>query len=95
MCGPIIIDLEAVRTLATDLASVADEFDSADADSAVIAAAVGHPGLSSTVTDTARGWNDKRGEISEGIRTLSDAATQVADGWADFDQQGADALTCE
>lgn len=86
------VEVDAVATLGADLKSVAAEFESANTNSDSIAAAVGHQGLAEVVRDFAHGWDDKRGKMVKAMNALGDAATQVAQTWKDFDQQGADTL---
>lgn len=86
------VEVEAIAKLGEDLKSVAAEFESANADSNSIAAAVGHEGLSDVVVSFAHGWDDKREKMVKAMKALGEAATQVAQTWKDFDQQGADTL---
>lgn len=88
----LIVEVDAIRTLGTDLKAVATEFEGANANSDGIAAAVGHGGLAETVRDFAHKWDDTRAEMVEGLKALGDAATTVADNWVDLDKQGADVL---
>ena len=89
------IDVDAISRLGNDLASVSDEFGNANANSDVIADAVGHDGLAETVRGFAHKWDDTRAKMVDSLSALADAAKAVADGWRDLDQQGADALTGE
>ncbi|MFT4108298.1 hypothetical protein [Propionicimonas sp.] len=89
----LIVEVDAIRTMGNDLKSVAAEFDGANANSDVIADAVGHPGLAEEVRDFAHGWDDTRAKMVEAMKALGDAAITVADNWVDLDRQGADALT--
>ncbi len=89
----LIIDVEAIKNLGTDLKTVATEFENANANSDGIAAAVGHAKLSETVHDFAHKWDDTRAEMVDALKNLGEAATTVAANWVDLDQQGADVLT--
>lgn len=89
----LVIDVEAIQSLGSNLSTIAGEFENANTNSDSIAAAVGHPGLSETVRSFAHGWDDKRGKMVEGIRGLADASQAVAEGWTELDSEGAKALT--
>lgn len=86
------IDVDALLTLGTELGTVHNEFTNADTNSDVIANAVGHSGLASTVRDFSRSWDDRREKMLEAIAALSDAATAVAEGWIGLDEEGAAAI---
>ncbi|MCG2806509.1 hypothetical protein [Propionicimonas sp.] len=86
------VEVDAIAKLGEDLKSVAAEFESANADSDSIAEAVGHAELAEVVRSFAHGWDDKREKMVKAMKALGEAATQVAQTWTDFDQQGADTL---
>jgi len=88
----MVIDVDAIQGLGDNLGTVATEFDNANSNSDQIAAAVGHPGLSSAVHDFAHNWDDKRQKMAKAISSLSQASLGLADAWRQVDQQGADAL---
>jgi hypothetical protein len=86
------VEVDAIAQLGSDLKAVAAEFEGANTNSDSIAGAVGHHELAEAVRDFAHGWDDKREKMAKAISALGDAATQVAQTWKDFDQQGADTL---
>jgi uncharacterized protein YukE len=81
------MDLDAVRELGTSLTTVANEFENANANSNRIADAVGHDGLAGIVRDFAHKWDDTREKMTENLRKLADASTQVAQAFTDIDSQ--------
>jgi uncharacterized protein YukE len=87
------IDPQAIRDLGTELSSVASEFKGANSHSDRVASAVGHSKLSDAVKDFAHEWDDTRAGMVDDITTLSKAATAIADGFEQTDQQLAKALT--
>jgi hypothetical protein len=87
------IDVDAIDALGTDLASVAAQFDDANADSDRIADNIGQAELAEVVRDFAHQWDDTRQKLVDTTQSLSQAATQLAQAWRDIDQQGVDALT--
>jgi len=89
------IDVDAIETLGDDLTSIQYEFENANANSDVIAEAVGHSDLKQTVHNFAHKWDDRRKKMAETISGLAQASTAVAQAWRDLDQQGSDALTKE
>lgn len=89
----IIVDVAAIARIGTDAGAIASEFENANTNSDVIAASVGHSGLSSTVSRFARDWDDKRKKFTNALSSLSSAATAVSDNWQQFDADGAAALT--
>lgn len=91
--GSIIVDVDAVAEVGSSAGTIAAEFENANANSDYIAESVGHSGLSSTVSDFAHDWDDKRQKFTDALKALSDGATAVADSWVQFDQDGAEALT--
>ncbi|MDR0782217.1 MAG: hypothetical protein LBE83_00430 [Propionibacteriaceae bacterium] len=87
------VDVDAIGTLASDLESVATDFESAKTDSTKIAGAVGHSKLSDTVKDFASKWEITRGKMTEAMRGLADTATMVQETWIQIDEDGAKSLT--
>jgi hypothetical protein len=81
------VDLDAVRELGASLTTVANEFENANANSDRIADAVGHEGLSGVVRDFAHKWDDTRAKMTENLRKLAEASTQVAQAFTDIDTQ--------
>ena len=79
------IDLEAVRAIGTDLHSLAGEFEGANVRSDSLADATGHPGLADAVRSFAHSWDDTREKMLEGIKGLGEAATVIADVFAQTD----------
>ena len=89
------VDLDAVRELGSSLTVVANEFEDANANSDRIAEAVGHGGLSGVVRDFAHKWDDTRGKMTENLRKLADASTQVAQAFTEVDGELAKGLEGE
>jgi hypothetical protein len=87
------ISVEALQSLGSGLDSVATEFQNANTNSDGIAGGVGRSNLRDTVHDFAHGWDDTRADMEKAITSLRDGANGVAQGWYDFDQQGATSLT--
>jgi hypothetical protein len=81
------VDLDAVRELGASLTTVANEFENANANSDRIADAVGHEVLSGVVRDFAHKWDDTRAKMTENLRKLAEASTQVAQAFTDIDTQ--------
>ncbi|WP_207211887.1 hypothetical protein [Promicromonospora panici] len=79
------VDLDAVRELGSSLTTVANEFENANTNSDRIAEAVGHGGLADVVRDFAHKWDDTRAKMTENLRMLADASTQVAEAFTDVD----------
>ncbi|MFI9486381.1 hypothetical protein ACIG47_08305 [Promicromonospora sp. NPDC052451] len=86
------VDLDAVRELGSSLSVVAGEFENANANSDRIAGAVGHEGLAGVVRDFAHKWDDTRGKMTENLRKLAEASTQVAQAFTDIDRDLARAM---
>ncbi|HEV6953754.1 MAG TPA: type VII secretion target [Promicromonospora sp.] len=86
------VDLDAVRELGSSLTVVADEFEGANANSDRIAGAVGHEGLAGVVRDFAHKWDDTRGKMTENLRKLAEASTQVAQAFTEVDSELGKAL---
>lgn len=91
----ITVDVEALQSLSSSLASVAGDFDGADSSADQVASAVGHGGLEGAVRGFASSWDDRRAKMSEAMWALSTASHEVANAWIQFDQDGANALTSE
>lgn len=89
------IDVEAISQLGSDLSTVATEFDNANTNSAGVADSTGHARLAEVVRGFAQKWDDSRAKMATAVRSLSEAATQLAQVWRDLDQQGADAMSSE
>ncbi|MCA5894542.1 hypothetical protein LEP48_14480 [Isoptericola sp. NEAU-Y5] len=89
------VDLDAVTELGSSLTRVANEFENANTKSDRIAEAVGHEGLAGAVRDFAHSWDDTRGKMTENLRLLADASTQVAQAFTDIDSDLADGISGE
>jgi uncharacterized protein YukE len=79
------IDMATLRTLADDLASIKQEFESADENAAAAAEATGHDGLQDRVNEFADKWRIKREDMMADLATLADVIRQVADTFTQVD----------
>ncbi len=73
------VETSDLRSSADALVVIADAFDDAASQSGALAAAVGHDGLAQRVTDFAKRWDARRGELTEQIRTLEQNLRDSAD----------------
>lgn len=88
----MVIDVDAIDQLSQDLASAAADLEESDTSCGRCADAVGYPELSQTVTNSSTKWEVHRKKAVDVVKGLSEASAALAEGWRDFDQQGADAL---
>ncbi len=86
------IDMESLRTLATDLASIVDELENADGNAEDAAQATGHDELRERVNDFADKWRIKREEMIGDVKKLSEIMTQIVDTFTEVDTELAKAL---
>lgn len=95
MADQLSLNTEELQTAGSNLRVVAQEFDSANANSDAAAEAVGHDGLADAIRDFAHGWDDRRAKMVDGIASLADACTGIGDGFEDLDKQFAAVLKGE
>jgi cytochrome c556 len=86
------VDMESLRTLATDLASIVDELENADDNASDAAEATGHDELRERVNDFADKWRIKREEMIGDVKKLSEIMTQIVDTFTEVDAELAKAL---
>ena len=86
------IDMETLRTLADDLASIKREFENADENASAAAEATGHDGLQDRVNEFADKWRIKREDMMADLTTLADVIRQVTDTFTQVDADLARAL---
>ncbi|MFV2145631.1 hypothetical protein [Isoptericola sp. G70] len=86
------IDMEALRTLATDLKTIQEEFEGADERAEDAADATGHDELRDKVSDFADKWRIKREEMTGNVEKLQGIIQQVADTFSEIDTELAKAL---
>ena len=89
------VDTTTIRSLSENLLTVHDALSTAAATSATLASNVGHPGLSSTITDFADTWDDRRAELVKQLETLKGSAISIADAFESVDVELAKALAGE
>jgi len=86
------IDMEALKVLAKDLKTIADEFQNADDNSEHAADATGHDELRDKVNDFADKWRIKREEMTGNVVKLQGIIQQVVDTFTQVDTELAKAL---
>lgn len=86
------IDMDALRELANDLKTIADEFKNADDNSEDAADATGDHDLRSKVQDFADKWRIKREEMTDDVVKLQGVIQQIVDTFTQVDDQLAKAL---
>lgn len=87
------IDTDRMRSVGSDLGRIAGEFESANANTADLADAIGHDRLAEAVGSFARSWDDTREAMTGGIKGLGEASTTIADAFTQVDSDLARALT--
>lgn len=75
--GTLRYDSTAMRSLWSELRTVRAEFDHADEHSGAAAEAVGHERLADRIRSFSRGWDGMRGDLSDAIGGLAEAAAKV------------------
>lgn len=88
----LVLDLQLIEQLKSDLAAVAKEFTDADDFSNTVADATGHDSLHDHVRDFAHNWNDKRKSMTEDVEALQQQVQAIADGFTDVDESFRKAL---
>lgn len=88
----LTVDTGALREAGSELRTVAEEFDAADARSDEVAAHVGHAELASAIRDFAHGWDDRRAEMVQDIASLAQSCEGIGGAFEDLDRQFAAAL---
>lgn len=89
------VDTALLRTAGTQLRTVADEFQQANANSDDAAEVVGHRGLAEAVRSFAHNWDDRRAKMVEKIGTLAKSATMVGEAFEELDKEFAAALRAD
>jgi uncharacterized protein YukE len=84
--------MDALRDLAKDLKTIADEFKDADGNSDDAAQATGHDELAGKVRDFADKWRIKRQDMTENVVKLQGIIQQIVDTFGKVDADLAKAL---
>jgi uncharacterized protein YukE len=88
----LILDLQRLDQLHSDLQAVVDEFTGASGFSHDVADATGDDHLADKVRDFADRWNDKRKNMTESVESLQKAIAAITDNFSKVDQGLAKAL---
>lgn len=92
MSYDIQLDMADLEALASDLAAVIDEFESAKANAAEAAEATGHSELSGKVKGFANKWSITRGKMIEDIKALQQTIQMITENFQTADEDMARAL---
>lgn len=95
----VYIDLEQLNEVTTQLDAIIAEFENATSNSEALEAAIGNPFGRSDLRDEARDfeerWDNKRGDLKEGLTGVRDHVQGVIDGVEQWDSETAIALTSD
>jgi uncharacterized phage infection (PIP) family protein YhgE len=86
------LDLERLKKLDSDLKAIVSEFNGADDFSDTVAAATGHDDLHDAVHDFAHAWNEKRPQMTDGVKKLEQKLSAITEGFTKIDTQLAQAM---
>lgn len=93
MAARLKVDLDQVEMVSTNLQSIVQRLESAQADADSLADAIPVESLASASTDFATKWDDRRRELVEQVGSLQKEAQAFVQAFTDVDSQLADALT--
>lgn len=95
----VYIDLEQIGEVKDQLDAIITEFENATSNSEALEADIGDPFGDSSLRDKARDfeerWDDKRGDLKDGLKGIRDHVQGVIDGFKGWDSETAVALTPE
>lgn len=89
----IYISLDQLEKVVTQLEAITEEFDNATSNSEALEEAINKPFGDGRLRDKARDfeerWDDKRGELNDGLKGIRDHVKGVVDGVNDWDAETA------
>lgn len=95
----VYIKLEQLETVVSELEAIIDEFENATSLSEELEAAIGDPFDHSDLRDEAREfeerWDDKRGELKDGLKGVKEHVEGVVKGVQDWDSETAIQLSSD
>ena len=95
----IYIDLERLGRVVTDLEAIINDFENATSLSEELEAAIGDPFGESKLREEAQEfeerWDDKRGELKDGLKGVKDHVKGIVDGIEEWDAETAKAFNGE
>lgn len=93
----VYIKLEQLETVVSELESIINEFENATSNSEQLEAAIGDPFGESKLREEAQEfeerWDDKRGELKDGLKGVKEHVSGVIEGVAQWDSETAIQLT--
>lgn len=92
MSYDIQLDMDDLNALATDLAAVIDEFESADTNAGVAADATGASRLADKVRGFSTSWDIRRGKMIDDIKVLQQTIQMITENFEAADEDMARAL---
>lgn len=93
MAKHLRVDLDQVDMVSTNLHSIVQRLESAQADADQLASAIPVEELADASTDFAGKWDDRRKKLIEQVASLQKEAQTVVDAFTQVDSELADALT--
>lgn len=95
----VYIDLEQLNEVKSQLDAIITEFENATSNSEALEADIGNPFGHGKLRDEAREfeerWDDKRGDLKEGLTGVRDHVKGVLDGFEGWDSETAIALASD
>ena len=92
MSYDIQLDMDDLTALASDLATVIDEFEKANGNAKGVAEATGSSRLQDKVVDFSEKWDIRREKMLENVKVLQQTISQVIEGFTEVDTELAKAL---
>ncbi|MCU1442710.1 MAG: hypothetical protein JWQ59_860 [Cryobacterium sp.] len=92
MSGDLVIQMDLLDQLETDLAGIAAEYEKADDFSAELADVVGHVALGDQVREFSTSWNDRRKNMAEQVTALHGQVAAIRDAFTEVDLELSKAL---
>jgi len=92
MSYDIQLDMADLTALASDLAAVIDEFETANDNAKEVAHATGSTSLEGKVEDFATAWNLRRENMIDNIKVLQQTIAMITENFTEVDEELARAL---
>ena len=92
MSYDIQLDMADLTALASDLATVIDEFEKANGNASEVAEATGSSSLQGKVEEFAKAWDLRRDNMIENIKVLQQTISMITENFTEVDEELARAL---
>ncbi|GAA4720536.1 hypothetical protein APR04_001666 [Promicromonospora umidemergens] len=83
----LLVDLNLLTETGSQLTSIVNEFEGADAYAESVADAVGDDGLANAVRDFSTKWKNRREDMREAIENLAELTSAVGEQFRDLDTE--------